>query len=143
MCDPRHPKQAVWIANGTSIPARPFIVEQLRRCEPRPEFIGMPEGILVTRHFEDIVMLRHTRDDRTLAEILGYLEPKWDAGGQAVVVRALDDDGCVITEFAVSPERAGEAYEIVKQHGTPELTTIEAVLERRRILCAAEAAEAA
>lgn len=85
-------------------------------------------------------MLRYTHDDRTLAEILGYLEPKWDAGVNAVVVRALDDDGCVVTEMAVSPKRVGEAYMIVRQHGTPELTTVDAALERRRILCASETA---
>lgn len=73
-----------------------------------------------------------------LAAILGYLEPKWHAGPDAVVVRALDHDGCVILEMAVSPHRVSGAYEIVKAYGTPELTTIGAVLERRRILCASE-----
>lgn len=130
MCDQRHPKQAMWVAKGTPWP-KWF----------KGAHVGLfLEGVLLSRHFEDISMLRSTPDDRTLADILGYLEPKWDAGGHAVVVRALDDNGCVVTEMAVSPKRAGEAYAIVRQHGTPELTTIPAVLERRRILCAAEAA---
>lgn len=100
----------------------------------------MPEGILIAREYGDVSNLTSLRDDRALADILGYLEPKWAAGVNAVVVRALNDDGCVITEMAVSPDRAGEAYKIVKAHGTPELTTINAALERRRILCASETA---
>lgn len=127
--NPRHPKQAMWIGAGTVWP----------RGWGGGHICLFREGVLMSRHFEDVVMLRSTPDDRTLADILGYLEPKWSAGGQAVVVRALDGDGCVVTEMAVSPKRAGEAYALVKHHGEPELTTIPAVLERRRILCAAEA----
>lgn len=130
VCNPRHPKQAMWIASGTAWPTGWI----------RSHMCGFPEGILVSRDPGDALMLRATRDDRTLADILGYLECKWSAGANAVVVRALDDDGCVVTEFAVSPTRVEKAYQIVRHYGNPELTTIPAVLERRRILCAAEAA---
>lgn len=128
--DPRHPKQAMWVAKGTRWP----------RCWLKSHIAAFPEGILLSRHIEDASLLRCSPDDRTLADILGYLEPKWCAGVNAVVIRALSDDGCVVTEMAVSPKRVDEAYMIVRQHGTPELTTIDAALERRRILCASETA---
>lgn len=128
--DPAHPKQSMWIAAGTPRPNAMMPLFHIR----------MDEGMLISRRLQDILIVSRERHDAALAYALGYLEPKWDAGVNAVVVRALNDDGCVITEMAVSPDRAGEAYHIVKAHGTPELTTIAAALERRRILCASETA---
>jgi hypothetical protein len=128
--DPEHPKEAMWIAAGSPLP----IFARTRYS------VYLPQGILFTNDREHAQWLSVEPTDATLASILGYLDTKWRTGINPVVVRALDDDGCVITEFAVAPHRAGEAYNIVKQHGIPELTTIAAAHERRRILCASEAA---
>lgn len=128
--DPLHPKDAVWIAAGTR-----FAASALGQA---PFMVARDEGILLTTIGSKARLLRDKPDDASLALILGYLEAKWAVARDWLVVRALDREGCVVLEQAVSADRLIEAQERAKPYGDVELTCIAAVLERRRAMCAAE-----
>lgn len=127
LVSPWHPKDAVWLAQGTPAPQ----IDGVER-------IAHEAGVLLTvaplkaRRFRD-----DPSDDR-LAEILGYVEPKGSVTEPLIVVQARDN-GCVVIEMAVSAHRAQEAANTAARHGQLYLMTLPDALLRRVALCLAEA----
>lgn len=131
LADPDHPKRAVFLARGNDLGCRKL---------PAGLFVERrAEGTLVTdcanlaHHFRDLEFVT----DAHLAEILGYPEVKADVleAGDGYVVQALDRDGCVIFECAVTYRGLysgmGAASEQVPADGRLEVTTIQSALSRR------------
>lgn len=130
--DPRHPKDAVWIAHRTRAPA------DLLCGLPAQDF---PAGLLVTTRPWKLAV-RAPSDD-TLALILGYPESKSALAryaDAAVVVRGLDDKGNVLIEMASSSHLVRLAQIAAARHGCVEITSIAAALARRQRLLQEEAA---
>jgi hypothetical protein len=128
LADQAHPKDCIWLARGTKVC---FGAEPAHRSECADGFFFSTDADKA-RYFE-----RHPSDE-TLAALLGYVEPKWRISGYPIVARAVDPDGCVITEMVCSGHRVGEAVDRLRHHGRIELRALGEVLSRRLRLCALE-----
>lgn len=129
LCDPAHPKDAMWVSRGTPLP-------------PRRDRIGtvvLSDGVLLSVDPAKIAALKAAPNGETLAAVLGYAEPKSHIDGVPAVVQAVDDRGCVIMEMGASVDRLSEAVEIAQRHGTVAIVSLEEALMRRARLCALEA----
>ena len=119
--DPTHPKDAVWIAAGTTLLGG---IEGL---------IGMsvPEGVLLTTSHDKAKRFQADPSDETLAEILGYVEPKSVIAGAPYVVQACDQDGAVVLEMAASANTVSAALSIAGRHGEVRVMSLPDALARR------------
>jgi len=133
--DPKHPKKAVWVSRGTPIPAWPGM----------GRMYTFQAGYLWASAL-DAEELRADESEETLAELLGYLEPKSLIRSQPAtwwpVIQARDADGCVVFEAITSWGRAGEAMRDAARYGNVHVLTMPEVLDRRRRLIAKEEANA-
>lgn len=118
--DPNHPKDAVYLAQGTQAP--PFSMQPLQR----------PEGSLYTNNpMKAQAFMNPNLDDDGMAEILGYPVPKSQIGPDGMVVQATDPRGNVITEAATSPDRLQDTQQALGQHGqTRVISPYEAQMRR-------------
>lgn len=154
--DPAHPKRAVWVSGSPGIREnpRPGASPASRgnpdygasshplRENPICGALHLPVGTLYGSPAILAALAAHP-DDETLARLLDYIEPKSALGaGLWPVVQALNRDGCVIFEAVSSWRRIAEARAraqcFVSRGGTVRVVSIEASLERRRMLIAQE-----
>lgn len=104
--DPNHPKDAVYLAQGTQAP--PFSMQPLQR----------PGGSLYTNNPQKAqAFMAPELDDDGMAEILGYPQPKSQIGPDGMVVQALSPEGHVVTEAATSPDQLQATQQALSQHG--------------------------
>lgn len=142
--DPAHPKRAVWVsACSPSLRENPNPGASRGNGEnPDACALVLPAGTL---YGEDAVLaaLERRPDDATLARLLDYVEPKSALGsGCLPVVQALDKNGFVILEMVSSWQRVGEAKARAQCYavgGTVRIVSMQACLERRRLLIDEEA----
>ncbi len=129
LCDPSHPKDAVWIAGATVIP------QWLVKCDGLI-VMKWPDGILITTNKDKAECLAADPSDDTRAEVLGYVEPKSKLldRGPIVVVRALNKRGAVVIEMASSVPGMKAAMDIAKEHGEVEIVSLAACGLRRLAL---------
>lgn len=121
--DRRHPKDAVWLARGTGSPQCDDLI-----------VLRLSDGMLVTTDRGKATRLLADPSDDTLAEILGYDEPKSRIVGMPVVVQALSRDAAVVLEMVASRERLSAALGIANRHGDARVLSVEAALKRRLVL---------
>jgi hypothetical protein len=124
LLDPAHPKDAVWLARGTVVPGG-----------IDAERVDLPEGVLFTTNQAKARYLRMFPTDEALALVLGYLEPKSTVVCPAVVVRAADEEGSIITEMACNAARIDAATAMLMSHGRVSITDVHSSLARRAELC--------
>jgi len=125
--DPDHPKDAVWLARGTPVPAG---------CSG----ICHPVGVLLTENSRKIHDFLASPDDETLARILGYVEPKSGVSDPVVVQARIH--GRVVTEMACSAHRIDESVAVARRHGKVHVVPLPIALLRRLDLLRVEAANA-
>lgn len=98
LADPNNPKDAVFIAPGTEVPAAPEHAEVVQR----------PEGTLLTDNPAKATAFRDAPavDDAMLAQLLEYPETKEQAvaSGEPAVVQGVNHAGDVVAESLASPE---------------------------------------
>lgn len=141
LTDPGHPKDSVFVARGNASALPP-------EAPPGVHMVRTPDGTLLTTDPEKATAFaRGPRDDRLMARILGYPQPKDEVlrdiavGRPSSVIQARDADGNVISE-AVASDRGREATrQALAQHGQlVEMQTPEAIARRRRLLAQEQAA---
>lgn len=131
LCDPDHPKSAVFLARGNSLGARKF---------PPDIFVETrTEGTLITDSASMAAMYRledHISDG-LLAAMLCYPQAKSDVMecGDGLVVQAIDKAGCVIFECAASQNyiqaALDEAERQIPPGGHTAVVSPQAALARR------------
>ena len=118
--NPNHPKDAVYLAQGTQAP--PFGMQPFQR----------PEGSLYTNNpMKAQRFMDPSLDDDGMAEILGYPQPKSQIGPDGMVVQATDPNGNVITEAATSPDQLPSTLEALSGHGQPRVMSPMEAQQRR------------
>lgn len=131
LCDPEHPKTAVFLARGNSLGDR--------KLPPGIFVESRAEGTLVTDSANLAAMYRledHITDE-LLAAMLCYPQAKADVMeyGEGLVVQAVDKAGCVIFECAVSQDfiqaALGEAERQLPPGGHTAVVSPQAALARR------------
>jgi hypothetical protein len=103
--DPSHPKLAAFL-----VPEDATNLTMPQEGIPGVIVVRRDEGVLVTTDRARAEMFRRSADDTTMAEILGYPEPKdlvvercpHPPGRHARCVQARDRDGHVVTEACCS-----------------------------------------
>jgi hypothetical protein len=127
LLDPAHPKDAMWISDGTPCP----ITEN-----PRIIYIPTQGGVFLTNNPAKAEYFRLTRgSEGTLAAALGYVVSKSELDpSNAVMVQATDLGGAVITEMACGKEDLQRAVEVLRGHGRVSIVSIIATLARRAML---------
>jgi hypothetical protein len=132
--DPAHPKRAVWVARGTTIPIPLGLVDV---CA-----VSVAGGTLFARDWEDCQYLLDDPSDETLATILGYIEPKSEIIAQPAVwwpvVQARNVQGCVVWEQLSSWQRVAQTTERARLYGRLAVCTMDECTQRRVRLIAAE-----
>jgi hypothetical protein len=132
--DPAHPKHAVWIAIGTTIPIPLGLVDV---CAT-----SVAGGTLFAREWEDCQRLLDDPSEETLSIILDYTEPKGGIITQPAVwwpvVQARDARGCVVWEQISSWQRVRAAMTRAERYGRLAVCTMDEVLRRRARLIAEE-----
>jgi len=119
--DPTHPKDAVWIAAGTTLPEG---IEGVLG-------LSVPEGVLLTTSRDKAKRFQADPSDETLADILGYAEPKSVIAGAPYVVQARDEEGAVVLEMAASAHSVTAALSIAGRHGEVRVMSLPDALARR------------
>ncbi len=106
--DPKHPKDAMFVANGTAHP---------KGLTGGVQAIRRPEGTLLTTNADKAKQYRSARPlrDSDVGKMLGYSETKASAvaSGQPVTVQARDKRGNVVAEQVASPAGHGAALKAV------------------------------
>lgn len=125
---PLHPKDAVWLSAGTSVPE---IIDEVPEIISGLTRISHASGTLLTTDQDKAHRFMDAPTDDTLAAILGYAEPKSAVTWPAVVVQARDGDGGVVHESLVSAHRVDEALKRAEPYGKPVLMTLPGALLRR------------
>lgn len=127
LLDQRHPKRTMWLSVGTELPAR------------HPPPLSLAAG-----HFwgseADCARLQAAPTDETLAELLGYVEPKTAIHAPYVIVQARDPTDCVISEQLVSRARLPEALARLAGWGSIHVLHEAQVISRRLVLREKESA---
>lgn len=125
LLDPEHPKDTVWLASGTPVPAidAPDIVR-----------VDHPAGVLLTTDADKASRFAAEPSDDTLADILGYVEPKGAVTGEPVVVQARAPSGGVVLEMGCSPGALDLALDRAKAHGAVFVLPLSAAMLRRAVL---------
>lgn len=129
LSDVGNPKQAVWLAAGTALPDLDGFVTA--------DFMA---GVLVATNLSPAHRLWAAPTDETLAELLGYPEPKWSLVGKPVaVVQGRNHDDGVVIEMLSSVSGLRRAAKVALQYAPRlEMLTPEAALARRAELCRRE-----
>jgi hypothetical protein len=130
LLDPRHPKDAVFLALGNDL-----------------VMVRRPDGLLVTTHAGKAVLFaRPALDDDGMAAILEYPQVKSEvaASPDPVAVQVRNAAGQVITEAAASLARVQDSILALAPHvpggGSIVILSIDAALARRLRLNRAEGA---
>ena len=131
LLDPRHPKDAVFVARGNEA--------ALPGSLPGVHGTARPEGTLLTTKPGKARAFAKGVSDDGMAKLLGYPEPKSRAMGQGeAVIQAKDGRGAVVTEALVSPRGASRAAKALAKHvpagGRLEKTTPQAAQLRRAMI---------
>lgn len=113
MLDPRSERDAVFVAEGTSLPEVPEGVQRVQR-----RGVGT---LLTTNPAKAQEFMRSKLNDESMARILGYSEDKATAveSGSPVAVQAVTQDGAVSAEQLASPDGVQAAGEAVAAQGVP------------------------
>jgi hypothetical protein len=130
MLDPANPKDAVFIAAGTEVPALPGNVRRIDR----------PEGVYLTTNADKAnqILSAPTVTDDMVAEFLGIPVPKSQVAGEnPEVLQARDAEGNVVNE-AVGQENGQAVAETVPAGGTVTTTTPEQAQAERAAKVARE-----
>jgi hypothetical protein len=122
LLSPEHPKDAVWLAAGTPAP----VVDV-----PRVVVVAHEAGTLFTTDPDKARRFEAAPDDDTLAEVLGYVEPKSAVVGDPVVVQARTADGAVVLEMVCSPAAVDPGIARARGHGAVFLISVPEALARR------------
>jgi hypothetical protein len=143
LADPKNPKDAVFLAEGTEMPASP----------PKGALVVQRPGVgtLVTTSRGKATLFRKAKlTDADMAKILGYPEDKANVvatGGEVVAVEGKDQGGNVVASAVASPKgRAATEKAIGAQTpagGRVEISTPQAAQEGRRTRSDAVKARAA
>ena len=132
--DPAHPKRAVWLARGTTIPIPLGLVDV---CA-----VSVAGGTLFAREWDDCQRLADDPSDEMLATILDYIEPKSGIIAQPAVwwpvVQARDAQGCVVWEQLSSWQHVGRATARARLYGRLAICTMGECRQRRARLIAEE-----
>jgi hypothetical protein len=132
MRDPKHPKDAVFVAAGNedALPAGRARGERRVQTE---------DGTLLTNNAEKARAFGRGVDDAQMARMLGYPQPKDAAIVPGVsVVQARDRAGAVVSEAVASPDAVGRTAKALKRQmpegGSVVRGTPQAMQARRQAL---------
>ena len=120
LCDPLHPKDAVWLTLGNRVPLSEGLI-----------IVRLSAGTLLTTCAEKAYRIAKSPTEETLADILGYVEPKKFVVGDPAVVQAVDENGSVVLEMGCSRGLLERAPDVASMYGKVRVTTLVSALRRR------------